>query len=52
MCLVVLTKADISDDVSDYVQRASRLALGLMVEAVNALERKSLGNLDAGLAEG
>ena len=52
MCLVVLTKADISDDVSDYVQRASRLALGLMVEAVNALERKSLGNLDAWLAEG
>jgi len=52
MCIVVLTKADMSDDVGAYVQRASRLAPGLMVEAVNALEPSSLSNLDTWLAEG
>jgi ribosome biogenesis GTPase len=52
MSIVVLTKADLCDDTSEYVSRSSRLAPGLMAEAVNALDRKSLSGLDAWLGSG
>jgi ribosome biogenesis GTPase len=52
MSIIVLTKADLCEDSSEYVSRASRLAPGLMVEAVNALERDSLNCLDAWLGKG
>lgn len=52
MSLIVLTKADLCDDGHNYVHRAARLAPGLIVETVNALERDSLNNLDAWLASG
>jgi len=52
MSLIVLTKSDLCDDNSEYVRLASRLAAGLIVETVNALDRDSLGNLDAWLGNG
>lgn len=52
MPVVVLTKADLCDDAEDYVRRATGLAPGLIVEAVNALDRGSLRCLDAWLGEG
>jgi ribosome biogenesis GTPase len=52
MSLIVLTKADLNDDNSNYVRRAARLAPGLIVEAVNALERDSLECLDGWLGSG
>lgn len=52
MCLIVLTKADVCDNADEYVGRASRLAPGLMVEAVNALEHESLSSLEAWLGSG
>jgi ribosome biogenesis GTPase len=52
MSLIVLTKADLCDDDSEYVRLASRLAAGLFVETVNALDRDSLGNLDGWLGNG
>ncbi len=52
MSIVVLTKADLCDDPSEYVKRASRLSPGLLVEAVNALSRTSLSCLDTWLAKG
>ncbi len=52
MCLIVLTRRDVCDNADEYVSRASRLAPGLMVEAVNALDRESLRCLDAWLGEG
>lgn len=42
MPVIILTKADLTDDTRDYVQRASRLAAGVQVEAVNALRSESL----------
>jgi ribosome biogenesis GTPase len=50
--LIVLTKADLCDEYDEYVRRAVRLAPGLIVETVNALERDSLGCLDAWLGSG
>ena len=52
MSIIVLTKADLCDDPSEYVRRASRLSPGLLVETVNALSRESLSCLDAWLARG
>ena len=52
MSIIVLTKADLCDDESDYVRRASRLSPGLLVEAVNALDRDSLKGLEGWLAKG
>ena len=52
MSIIVLTKVDLCEDSSEYVRRASRLAPGLMVEAVNALERDSLNCLDTWLGKG
>ena len=52
LCLIVLTKEDVCDDSQEYVLRASRLAPGLIVEAVNALDRDSLQCLDPWLYEG
>ncbi|MGI9260940.1 MAG: ribosome small subunit-dependent GTPase A [Woeseiaceae bacterium] len=52
MCLIVLTKADVCENAGEYVSRAGRLAPGLMVEAVNALDRTSLDSLDPWLGSG
>jgi ribosome biogenesis GTPase len=52
MSLVILTKADLNDDNSEYIRRASRLAPGLIVEAVNALDPESLNCLDTWLGSG
>lgn len=52
MPVVVLTKSDLTADAGDYAARASRLAPGLLVEAVNALDRDSLTCLDAWLGSG
>lgn len=52
MPVVVLTKADLSDDPKPFVTAASRLSPGMLVEAVNALDRASLHVLDPWLAEG
>ena len=52
MAVIILTKEDLVDDSRDYVQRASRLAAGLQVEAVNALEAESLECLGPWLTSG
>lgn len=52
MPVIVLTKADLCDDSRDYVRQAARLAPGLFVEAVNALDAESLGCLGSWLAAG
>ena len=52
MPVVVLTKADLVDDASEFVTAASRLSPGLLVEAVNALDRDSLRCLDPWLVSG
>lgn len=52
MSLIVLTKVDICADAGDYVHRAARLAPGLIVETVNALDPESLQCLDPWLASG
>jgi ribosome biogenesis GTPase len=50
--LIVLTKEDLCEDSADYVQRASKLATGIIVETVNALDRENLQCLDPWLAAG
>ena len=52
MPVVVLTKADTVDDPHDFVVRAAKLAPGLLVEAVNALDRDSLSCLEPWLEPG
>jgi len=52
MAVIILTKADLVDDSRDYVQRASKLAAGVQVEAVNALQTESLECLDPWLSNG
>ena len=52
MSLIVLTKADLCEYSHEYIRRASGLASGLVVEAVNALDRDSLRSLDARLGSG
>ena len=52
MALIVLTKADLADEPLDFVRRAARLAPGVHVEAVNALDAEGLQCLDAWLGHG
>lgn len=52
MSIIVLTRADLCDDASDYVRRAAALAPGLLAEAVNALDIESLHGLDSWLGAG
>lgn len=52
MTLIVLTKADLCDDPHDFVSRAARLAPGVQVEAVNALDAESLRVFDGWLGSG
>ena len=52
MSIIVLTRADLCDDTGEYVRRASALASGLVVEAVNALDRNSLQGIEAWLGTG
>jgi len=52
MGVIVLTKADLAEDAADYVRRASRLAPGIQVEAVNALQGETLGCLEPWLQSG
>ncbi|MGI9261677.1 MAG: ribosome small subunit-dependent GTPase A [Woeseiaceae bacterium] len=52
MPVVVLTKADLADDAQSFISSASRLSPGLLVEAVNALDRESLRCLDPWLGSG
>ena len=52
MPIVVLTKADLCEEPSGYTRRASRLAIGLLVEAVNALDPDSLRCLEGWLGKG
>ena len=42
MAVIILTKADLVDDCSDFVQRASKLAPAVQVEPVNALRGDTL----------
>ena len=50
--LIILTKADLCPDADDYINRATKLAAGLIVEAVNALNHDSLRCLDPWLTAG
>lgn len=52
MALIVLTKADLTDEPQVFVQKAAKLALGIHVEAVNALDEEDLRCLDAWLGHG
>ncbi len=52
MAVIVLTKADLVDDAHDFVQRASKLASGVQVEAVNALKIEKLTCLKPWLQSG
>jgi ribosome biogenesis GTPase len=52
MALIVLTKADLADEPQVFVQKAAKLALGIHVEAVNALDEEDLRCLDAWLGHG
>ena len=52
MSSIVLTKADLCDDPGAYVRGASALAPGLVVEAVNALDRETLQGIEAWLGTG
>jgi ribosome biogenesis GTPase len=50
--VIVLTKADLADDTGPYLQKAGRLATGIQVEAVNALQTEKLACLDPWLQSG
>ena len=52
MALIVLTKADLADEPQVFVQKAAKLAPGIHVEAVNALDEEDLRCLDAWLGHG
>ena len=52
MAVILLTKADLADDPQTYVQRASRLAPAVQVEAVNALRSEELDCLKPWLKSG
>ncbi|TQV76058.1 ribosome small subunit-dependent GTPase A [Exilibacterium tricleocarpae] len=45
--VVVLTKADLCDDVAHYQRRAAKLRSGLLVECVNALDQTTLEGVSA-----
>ena len=52
MAVIVLTKADLSDDPQVFVRKAARLAPAIQVEAVNALQAEDLQCLDVWLGSG
>lgn len=52
MAIIVLTKADLVDTPRDFVRRATRLARGVQVEAVNALQDDELDCLEPWLQSG
>jgi len=52
MPVIILTKADLVDDAHIFVVRATRLASGVQVEAVNALQTESLMCLQPWLQSG
>lgn len=52
MAIIILTKADLVENSHDYVRRASKLAPGIQVEAVNALLGDELECLDPWLNNG
>lgn len=52
MAIIVLTKADLTDDSQMFVRFASKLAPSIQVEAVNALQAEQLGCLDPWLQSG
>ena len=52
MAVIVLTKADLTDDSQKFVRMASKLAPSVQVEAVNALQAEQLRCLDPWLQSG
>lgn len=52
MAVIVLTKTDLVDNARDYAQKAARLAAGVQVETVNALQGETLDCLDPWLQNG
>jgi ribosome biogenesis GTPase len=52
MPVIVLTKADLVDDPQEFIDRARKLALGVQVEAVNALQVETLSCLEPWLKGG
>jgi len=52
MALIVLTKSDLADEPQEFVRRAAKLAPGVHVEAVNALDTEALRCLEAWLGHG
>jgi ribosome biogenesis GTPase / thiamine phosphate phosphatase len=51
MPVVVLTKADLADDVDAYVRRARRVQAGLPVETANALDPATLDGIRAWIGD-
>lgn len=47
MPVIVLTKADLTEDATTYVSRARKTQAGVAVEAINALDPESLASLQA-----
>lgn len=52
MPVIILTKADLVDDARDFIHKASKLASGIQVEAVNALKSETLACLEPWLQSG
>lgn len=52
MTIIVLTKKDLCEDPADYASRATRIAPGVPVEVVNALDAKDLQVLEPWLGFG
>lgn len=52
MAVIVLTKTDLVEDPQEFLRAASALAPGVLVEAVNALDREKLRCLDGWLGSG
>ena len=52
MPLLVLTKVDLVHNIDDFIQRAQALHHGVLVEAVNALDRNTLQGLASWCGEG
>ncbi len=52
MPVIILTKADLVDDTREFVHKASKLASGVQVETVNALNSDTLVCLDPWLKSG
>lgn len=52
MSVIVLTKMDLCDEPRSFADRAAKLASGVLVETVNALQHDSLQSLEPWLANG